>query len=446
MKTGKEDKTIFTSIIESPLAEVLRPKKLEDFVGQKSVLGKDSILSSMIKNNNLSSLILWGPPGVGKTTIAKIISNLTKNEFINLNAVLTSIKDVKSIMEKAKDKLSITGNRTILFIDEIHRFNKAQQDAFLSYVEQGTIILVGATTENPSFSIINPLLSRVKIIKLDKLNKEDIKALINKAKEYYKKEKNISIEISDDVEETIIKYSSGDARKCYSIIELAVLFSEGRDNAVIITVELIEKMLQNKIPFYDKKGEYHYDYISALHKSMRNSDVDASIYYTVKMLVSGEDPLYIIRRVIQHSSEDVGLADPNALTISMAAREAILAMGMPEAKLAILQAVVYNALAPKSNSLLEAYNKALDDINKYPDLTVPLHLRNAVTALMKELDYGKGYEYSHDYEIPVTGMQCLPDELEGHEYYNPNNFGLEKKLKESLLKIKEIKEQLKKTK
>jgi len=423
---------------EMPLSEKLRPKILEDFIGQEDVVGRDSLLKKMIESGKLASFILWGPPGVGKTTLAKIISNITDTYWKSLSAVLASIKDAKAIMEDAKRNLLTVGKKTILFIDEIHRFNKAQQDAFLSYVEEGTIILIGATTENPSFSIISPLLSRMRVVKLERLSNENISCLIEKAVSYYKANEEIEVVIDKDSKDHLVNISSGDARRCYGIIEMAVKLSL-KNNKAEVTKKILEKVLQGRLPSYDKKGDYHYDYISALHKSMRNSDVDAALYYAVKMLESGEDPLYIIRRVIQHSSEDVGMADPNAILISIAARETIMALGMPEARLAILQAVAYNALAPKSNSLLLSYYAIKDDINKYPDLPVPLQIRNAPTKLMKDEGYGKDYKYAHNFDIPVTAMQCLPDELKDKKYYTPKEFGFEKKLKERIDKINEIK-------
>ena len=423
-----------------PLAEKMRPIILDDFIGQNDAVGKGTLLRKMIETKELSSFILWGPPGSGKTTLAKIISNVTDTKWKSLSAVVTGIKEVKAIMQEAKEILKLTGKKTILFIDEIHRFNKAQQDAFLPHVEQGTIILIGATTENPSFSIISPLLSRLRVIVLKQLKDKEILSLIDRAIKYLNKNNNLKITISDEDKLNIIKKSSGDARRAYGIIEMGIKLAKNKDQKnIIITKKILEKALQGRLPNYDKTGDYHYDHISALHKSMRNSDVNAAIYYTVKMLESGEDPLYIIRRVIQHSTEDVGLADPNALLISVAARDTILALGMPEAKLSIIEAVVYNALAPKSNSLLDAYSKAQNDIEKNPDISIPLQIRNAPTKLMKEQNYGKNYQYAHNYEIPVTSMQCLPDELKDRIYYNPKEFGFEKKLKERIEKINKIK-------
>ena len=426
-----------------PLAEKMRPDKIEDFVGQENAVGKDSLLRKMIIYSNLSSFILWGPPGVGKTTLAKIISNTANVYWKSLSAVLAGIKEVKKIMEEAENNLKITGKKTILFIDEIHRFNKAQQDAFLPYVEHGTIILIGATTENPSFSIIAPLLSRMRVIVLKQLTDREILYLIEKAIIFLSNTENSDIEISKENKTRIVKIASGDARRGYGILEMAVWIAKQKnEKKIVITKEIIERVLQGRLPSYDKSGDYHYDYISALHKSMRNSDVDASIYYAVKMLESGEDPLYIIRRVIQFSSEDVGMADSNALLISIAARDTILALGMPEARLSILQAIVYNALAPKSNSLLEAYHLARDDIKNNPDIPVPLQIRNAPTKLMKHENYGKGYQYAHNNEIPITPMQCLPDILKDKKYYKPKEFGFEKKLKERLEKINKIKKNI----
>jgi putative ATPase len=425
-----------------PLAEKMRPLKLEDFIGQDEVVGKNTLLKKMIETGNLSSFILWGPPGCGKTTIANIIAKLSTQLFESFSAVISGIKEVKEIMEQAENNLRITGKKTILFIDEIHRFNKAQQDAFLPYVEKGTIILIGATTENPSFSIISPLLSRMRVFILKKLKDNEMALLLKNAVKNIELEKEKKIRISEDDLFRIIKISSGDARRCYGILEMSLKLAENDNEEIVITKDIIEKVIQGRLPNYDKKNDYHYDYISALHKSMRNSDANAAVYYAVKMMESGEDPLYIIRRVIQFSTEDIGLADPDALSLCIAARETVMALGMPEAKYAILEAVVYNALAPKSNSLLESYNKAKNDIDENPDVSIPMQIRNAPTKLMKEAGYNEGYQYAHNYETHITGMQCLPDEFKDRKYYEPKDFGFEKTLKSRIEKIDEIKKKL----
>lgn len=423
-----------------PLAQRLRPGQLDDFIGQEELMNSNSILRNMIEKDNLSSFILWGPPGTGKTSIAGIIQKNASADFVTFSAVTSSIKDVKAIMDQYnRDDLLSFGKKLILFIDEIHRFNKAQQDAFLSYVENGSIILIGATTENPSFSVISPLLSRLRVFILKQLNDEDIKKIIDKARETARKELGSPLEIEEKICGKIISVAGGDARRCLGILEMGLKYCIIHSRPLEITDEILDIILQGRLPSYDKKGDFHYDFISALHKSMRNSDVDAACYYAVKMMLSGEDPLYIMRRVIQFATEDVGLADPNALTISIAARQAVEALGMPEAQLAIVEAVAYNALAPKSNSTYTAFLSIKADIQRYPDLPVPLQIRNAPTNLMKDAGYGKEYKYAHDYTVPVTNMQCLPDRLKDKTYYHPGDFGFEKNLKARIEKINEIK-------
>ncbi len=434
---SKEEERNFT------LSERLRPKTLDDFIGQKEIIGVNTLLYKMIREDDLSSFILWGPPGSGKTSIASIIQHNTKNIWLSFSAVIAGIKEIKSIMEEAENNFTIYRKKTILFIDEIHRFNKAQQDAFLPYVEKGTIVLIGATTENPSFSIISPLLSRMRVFVLKKIDDNDIRLMIDKAILFLKKNENLNVILNNENREAIVKIADGDARRCYGLLEMALKLRDSSEENFEITKEIIQKVIQGRLPNYDKKGDYHFDYISALHKSMRNSDVDATVYYVVKMLEAGEDPLYILRRIIRFASEDVGLADPNALLISIAAKQSFESLGLPEGNLAILQAAVYNALAPKSNSLEIAYNEAKKDILEHPDLSVPLQIRNAPTTLMKELGYGKEYKYAHDYEIPITDMQCLPDELKERKYYVPKNFGFEQKLKLRLEKIENIRKKLK---
>lgn len=428
----------------SPLSELVRPTTMQEYIGQYSVVGEKSLLLKMIENDDLSSFILWGPPGCGKTTLANIIAKHTQGVFISMSAVTSGIKEVKDIMKEAEEKFSFFHQKTILFIDEIHRFNKAQQDAFLSYVENGAIVLIGATTENPSFSVISPLLSRMRVFILKPLEHDELMKILQRGLEKSCEAVGGGLDFPQQLLSDIANIAGGDARRALGIMEMAVKLSyeSGSGKRIEITKEIIQKVLQGRLPNYDKTGDYHYDYLSALHKSMRNSDADAALYYAVKILKSGDDPMSVMRRVIQCSSEDIGLADPQALQIAVAAREALQALGMPEATLSILQAVVYNALAPKSNSLYTALEAISRDIEAFPDLPVPLHIRNAPTKLMEEAGYGKGYKYAHDYEMPITGMQCLPDKLKDQAYYKPKNFGFEQMLAKRLENIHRIKDSI----
>jgi putative ATPase len=398
----------------------------------------------MIENDDLSSFILWGPPGCGKTTLANIIAKQTQSVFISMSAVTSGIKEVKDIMKDAEEKFNFFHQKTILFIDEIHRFNKAQQDAFLSYVENGSIVLIGATTENPSFSVISPLLSRMRVFILKPLEHDELMKILQRGLEKSRESTEAELDFSEELLADIANIAGGDARRALGIMEMAVKLSyeAGSGKKVVITKEIIQKVLQGRLPSYDKTGDYHYDYLSALHKSMRNSDADAALYYAVRILKSGDDPMSVMRRVIQCSSEDIGLADPQALQVAIAAKEALQSLGLPEATLSILQAVVYNALAPKSNSLYTALEEISRDIEAFPDLPVPLHIRNAPTKLMEEAGYSKGYKYAHDYEMPITGMQCLPDKLKNKTYYKPKNFGFEQTMAKRLEKIRQIKDSM----
>ncbi|MBO5288669.1 MAG: replication-associated recombination protein A [Spirochaetales bacterium] len=428
----------------SPLSELVRPATMAEYIGQYNVAGENSLLLKMIENDDLSSFILWGPPGCGKTTLANIIAKQTQGVFISMSAVTSGIKEVKDIMKDAEEKFNFFHQKTILFIDEIHRFNKAQQDAFLSYVENGSIVLIGATTENPSFSVISPLLSRMRVFILKPLEHEELMKILQRGLEKSTEAVGQELDFPQQLLSDIANIAGGDARRALGIMEMAVKLSYENDGGkkVVITKEIIQKVLQGRLPSYDKTGDYHYDYLSALHKSMRNSDADAALYYAVKILKSGDDPMSVMRRVIQCSSEDIGLADPQALQVAISAREALQALGMPEATLSILQAVVYNALAPKSNSLYVALEAITHDIETSPDLPVPLHIRNAPTKLMEQAGYGKGYKYAHDYEMPITGMQCLPDKLKDRIYYKPKNFGFEQTMAKRLEKIRQIKESM----
>jgi putative ATPase len=424
-----------------PLADRMRPRTLDEYVGQEHLVGPGKPLRTQIERDDSGSMIFWGPPGTGNTTLAKIIANLTKAEFIEFSAVLAGIKEIKQVMSEA-ERAKQYGTRTIVFIDEIHRFNKAQQDAFLPHVEKGNIRLIGATTENPSFEINSALLSRTRVYVLQPLSEEEVVLLLERA--LADRERGLGareLRASADVLKKIANYSNGDARSAYNVLEVAAGLAEERSGKKVgaeITDELVHDALQRRILLYDKSGEEHYNLISALHKSVRNSDPDAALYWLGRMLEAGEDPLYVARRVVRMAVEDIGLADPNALSLCMAARDAVDFIGMPEGNLALAQAVVYLSVAPKSNALYTAYSTVQQDVERTAAESVPLHLRNAPTGLMKGMGYGKGYQYAHDLDSKVANMQCLPDNLRDREYYVPTNEGIEKRIRERLAEIRRL--------
>ena len=438
-----------------PLAERMRPRTLDEFIGQEKLLGTSKPLRVQIESDNLSSMLLWGPPGCGKTTLARLIARLTRSEFVSFSAVLSGIKEIKEVMADA-ERRSRSGQRTIVFVDEVHRFNKAQQDAFLPHVEAGHILFIGATTENPSFEVISPLLSRTKVYVLEALTAPQIVELLRRALE--DKERGLGNENVDACEEVLFRmaaFANGDARAAYNTLELCVRSAkkEPRDSSSNteggasnvssgvkkITAELLEEVLQRKLLRYDKSGEEHYNLISALHKSVRNSDPDAALYWLARMIESGEDPLYLARRMVRMASEDIGLAEPGALAVTLAAKDAFDFLGAPEGHLALAQAAVYLSLAPKSNALYLAYGGVLEDVKKTEAQPVPLHLRNAVTGLMKNIGYGEGYKYAHNFQEKVTEMQCLPDNLVGRTYYQPTDQGFETRLRARMDEIARLK-------
>jgi putative ATPase len=429
-----------------PLAEKMRPRNIDEFAGQEHVVGSGTLIRHAIEKDQVFSMILWGPPGCGKTTLARIIALETRSYFVHFSAVLAGVKEIRSVIEEAKDQLKLHRKRTILFVDEIHRFNKAQQDAFLHHVESGLITLIGATTENPSFEVIAPLLSRCRVITLKTLSDEDVTRIIKAAlKDKERGLGNLNLELSDEVLSHLVRISDGDGRMALNSLEVAAGIAEGNKKqgngeAVSITLEDVEKALQKKALLYDKSGEEHYNLISALHKSMRGSDPDASLYWLARMLAAGEDSLYIARRMVRFASEDVGNADPYALSVAVDAMEAFKFIGQPEGELALAQAAVYLATAPKSNSIYTAYGRVKEAVRKEGALPVPLHIRNAPTNLMKELGYGKEYKYAHDYKEEYVYQEYLPDKLEGHHFYFPAEKGYEKTIKERLEKWRKIRE------
>jgi putative ATPase len=423
-----------------PLAERMRPRTLDDFIGQEKLLGPGKPLRQQIENDEITSMLLWGPPGCGKTTLARLIARLTRSEFVAFSAVLAGIKEIKEVMAVAEYK-SHTGQRTIVFVDEVHRFNKAQQDAFLPYVEAGHITFIGATTENPSFEVISPLLSRTKVYVLDPLTTPQIVELLRRA--IAEKEHGLggeNVEATEEVLFRIASFANGDARSAYNTLELAARSAKrGASGTRTITRELLEDVLQRKLLRYDKAGEEHFNLISALHKSVRNSDPDAALYWLARMIESGEDPLYLARRMVRMASEDIGLAEPAALAVTLAAKDAFDFLGAPEGHLALAQAAVYLALAPKSNAVYTAYGEVIDDVHKTEADPVPLHLRNAVTGLMKNVGYGEGYKYAHNFNDKVTDMTCLPGNLADRTYYKPTDQGFEQRLSARLDEIRKLK-------
>jgi putative ATPase len=424
---------------QAPLAERMRPRTVEEYAGQQHLLGEGKPLRLAIENDDAASMIFWGPPGVGKTTLAKIVAVRTQASFIEFSAVLSGIKEIKAVMVDA-EKAAQFGSRTILFVDEIHRFNKAQQDAFLPYVERGTIRLIGATTENPSFEINAALISRCRVYTLVALSEEDVMGLLRRALADAERGLGASgIEADDEALASIAAYASGDARSALNALEVSATLAEGRGER-LITKALAAEAMQRRMLLYDKKGEQHYDIISALHKSVRNSDPDAALYWLGRMLEAGEDPMYCARRLVRMAVEDIGLAAPEALNLCLSARDAMHFLGSPEGDLALAQAAVYLALAPKSNAVYTAYGAVKADIQKTVAEPVPLHLRNAPTRLMKELDYGKGYQYAHDLEGKVADMECLPASLRGRKYYVPTTEGRERQLGQRMEEISRIKQ------
>jgi putative ATPase len=422
-----------------PLAEQMRPRTLDEFIGQEKLLGPGKPLRVQIESDNLGSMLFWGPPGCGKTTLARVIARLTKSEFISFSAVLSGIKEIKEVMAGAEYK-SKSGRRTIVFVDEVHRFNKAQQDAFLPYVEAGHITFIGATTENPSFEVISPLLSRTKVYVLESLAAPQIAQLLRRAiSDQQHGLGKLKVLASEEVLFRIASFANGDARPAYNTLELCVRSAKpASDGAIQLTAELLEDVLQRKLLRYDKSGEEHYNLISALHKSVRNSDPDAALYWLARMLESGEDPLYLARRMVRMASEDIGLAEPGALAVTLAAKEAFDFLGAPEGNLALAQAAVYLSLAPKSNALYTAFGAVHEDVQKSEADPVPLHLRNAVTGLMKNIGYGKDYQYAHDYDEKLTDMQCLPDNLSGRTWYHATEQGFEARLRQRMAEIARI--------
>jgi putative ATPase len=429
-----------------PLAERMRPRTLDEFTGQEALLGPGKPLRIQIEHDDIGSMILWGPPGCGKTTLARLIARMSHSEFAAFSAVLTGIKEIKDVMAAAEHARR-SGRRTIVFIDEVHRFNKAQQDAFLPHVEAGNIILIGATTENPSFEVIAPLLSRTRVYVLQALSTEQIESLLRRALadpvRGLGKEK---IEISAEAIQHIAVLSGGDARAAYNTLEAGVRAAPPDGSGTrTITKELLSELLQRKFLLYDKSGEEHYNLISALHKSVRNSDPDASLYWLVRMLESGEDPLYIARRLVRMASEDIGLSDPGALAVTVAAMQAADFVGPPEGNLALAQAAIYLSLAPKSNSLYTGYGTVTKDLENTRTEPVPLHLRNTPTGLMKNIGYGKGYQYAHDLEDRVADMECLPESLAGKTYYRPTDQGFEARLRQRMEEIRQLRVKRKNT-
>jgi putative ATPase len=421
---------------EAPLAARMRPKTLDEFVGQEHIVGKGRVLRLAIESGNLPSIMLWGPPGSGKTTLANIIANTTSSHFSPVSAVSAGVADLRKTIEEAKERRLLNRKRTILFIDEIHRFNKAQQDAILPYVEDGTVTLIGATTENPSFEVISPLLSRSQLFVLKPLTKEEIRLIILRAmKDTLRGLGVYKVEIDDDALDYLITMSNNDARSALNTLETATLItSPDADGKRRIPLATIEDTIQHRSISYDKGGDRHFDTISALHKSMRGSDPDASLYWLGRMIEAGDDPLYIARRLVRFATEDVGMADPQALVVAMAAQQAVHFLGMPEGNLALAEAAVYLATAPKSNSLYTAYSAVQEEIKKGSNDPVPLHLRNAVTPMMKNIGYGKGYKYAHDYEGHYVEQQNLPDSVKDKKFYTPSDQGNEQKVAERLKK------------
>jgi len=415
---------------EMPLAARMRPRAFDEFVGQEHLIGRRRVLRRAIEADRLPSIILWGPPGSGKTTLAYIIANTTNSQFSPVSAASAGVNDLRRIVDEAKERRRVYQQRTILFIDEIHRFNKAQQDAILPFVEDGTITLIGATTENPSFEVISPLLSRCQVFTLKPLTEAELLIIISRAlKDGLRGLGRLNIELDEDALSHLIIMSNSDARTALNALEMAALATlPDADGKRRISLTTIEDAVQHRALRYDKAGEQHYDVISALHKSMRGSDPDASLYWLARMLEAGEDPLYIARRIVRFASEDIGMADPQALVVAMAAQQAVHFIGMPEGNLALAEAAVYMATAPKSNSLYQAYSRVQEEIKQGSSESVPLHLRNPVTPLMKDMDYGKGYKYAHDYPEHFVEQQNLPDSLQGKQYYAPSDQGYEKKV------------------
>ncbi|GEL14518.1 replication-associated recombination protein A [Pediococcus cellicola] len=422
------------NIQNSPLANRVRPETLDEFTGQTHLLSKGKVLRDIIDQDQLPSIIFWGPPGVGKTTLAQIIAHKTKSHFITFSAVTSGIKDIRKIMEEAEENREL-GEKTIVFVDEIHRFNKAQQDAFLPFVERGSITLIGATTENPSFEINSALLSRCKVFVLKELTSKEIVSLLKKALHHPQGFPNLKVEISDDSLLTIAQFANGDARVALNTLEMAVLNAEHTQKHVLITNQNLNQFINTKSLRYDKHGEEHYNIISALHKSMRNSDVDAAIYWLSRMLDGGEDPLYIARRLVRFASEDIGVADTKALELCINVFQACQFLGMPECDVHLTEAVIYLSLAPKSNSVYKARSAAKKEVKKTGNLPVPLQIRNAPTKLMDNLGYGKNYQYAQSAEDKLTAMKTMPPELEGHHFYDPSEEGNEKRFKQRLAYI-----------